>query len=121
MAHFAKLNDDNEVIAVIVVGNSKILDGNGDESEQVGIDFCRKLTGHQSWKQTSYTGSMRGMYAAEGCSYDAAKDIFLPKQTFPSWVLNGDNQWEAPTRRPADEGPGNWYAWNEADLAFEPA
>ena len=121
MAHFAKLNDDNEVIAVIVVSNRKILDANGDESEQIGIDFCRRISGHQNWKQTSYGGNFRTRYAALGCVYDAARDAFLPRHRFPSWVLNAKYEYEAPIPRPADEGPDNRYKWNETDLAFEPA
>ena len=35
MAHFAKLDSNNIVLTVIVVGNDDISDGNGNESETV--------------------------------------------------------------------------------------
>ncbi len=54
MAHFAKLDDSNVVLQIDVVNNSDTLDGNGDESESVGITFLTNLTGHSNWKQTSY-------------------------------------------------------------------
>ena len=57
MAHFAQLNSNNHVTQVIVVGNDDITDGNGIESEIVGISFCQKHVGDFTtvWKQTSYT------------------------------------------------------------------
>ena len=45
MAHFAKLDSNNLVTQVIVVGNSDITDINGDEVESIGVAFCQKLLG----------------------------------------------------------------------------
>ena len=39
MAHFAKLDSNKKVIAVEVVDNSNLLDGNGDEQESIGIQY----------------------------------------------------------------------------------
>jgi len=74
MAHFAKLNDNNVVIAVHVVNND-VLDPNNEESS--GVEFLTRLHGHQNWKQTSYNGNIRGLYAAIGYSYDAELDLFV--------------------------------------------
>ena len=53
MAHFAKLDENNNVLEVHVVNNDVItIDGN--ESEQAGIEFLTELYGHTLWKQTSY-------------------------------------------------------------------
>lgn len=49
MAHFAKLNENNEVIKVIVVGEEEV-SHNGDPA---GEAYCTKLFGG-TWKQTSY-------------------------------------------------------------------
>ena len=43
MAHFAKLDSDNKVIHVSVVNNSDITDADGNESEELGIEFLRKI------------------------------------------------------------------------------
>ena len=75
MAHFAKLNDENIVEQVIVVSNEVLLDDNGIESEQKGVDFCVNLLGG-NWIQTSYNNNFRGTYAKIGMKYDEAKDEF---------------------------------------------
>lgn len=77
MAHFAKLNDNNEVIAVHVVKND-VITIDGVEREQVGIDFLSQLHGHTNWKQTSYNGKIRKNYAGIGYTYDNERDAFIP-------------------------------------------
>lgn len=78
MAHFAELDGDNKVLRVIVVGNKDCQDDNGQESEALGIGFCRSLFGADTiWVQTSYNGSMRGKYAGIGDTYDPDNDIFI--------------------------------------------
>ena len=110
MAHFAQLDENNLVTNVIVVDNSDILDGNGDESEAVGIQFCVNLLGG-TWKQTSYNANIRKHYAATGYKYDSTRDAFIPPKTFPSWVLNETTCiWEAPTAYPDDD---KRYYWDE--------
>ena len=110
MAHFAKLDNDNNVIQVIVVNNNDILDENGNESEEVGINFCTQLLGG-IWKQTSYNATFRKNYAGIGYTFDAEKDAFIPPKPFSKWVLNEDTcLWEAPVAYPDDE---KRYAWND--------
>jgi len=43
MAHFAKIQEDGIVETVVVINNSDILDIEGNESEEVGIAFCKSL------------------------------------------------------------------------------
>ena len=114
MAHFAKI-ESGLVTQVIVVDNSDILDGDGNESESVGTQFCTDLLGG-SWKQTSYNGSIRKNYAGIGDTYDATRDAFIVPKPFPSWVLNETTcRWETPTAYPED---GKNYGWNEESLAW---
>ncbi len=110
MAHFAKLDDNNKVLAVHVVNNDVItIDGN--ESEQAGIDFLTGLYGHTLWKQTSYNGTFRKNYAGIGYTYDAGRDAFIPPQPWASWTLNETTcQWETPVAYPTD---GKIYGWFE--------
>lgn len=78
MAHFAKLDENNIVIEVIVVNNSDIIDENGQESEQKGIEFCQMLHGLNTvWRQTSYNSNFRGIFAGIGMQYDSEQDIFI--------------------------------------------
>lgn len=117
MAHFAKLDSDNIVTEVIVVGNDDCLDDNNNESEAVGIAFCQSLFGSDTvWKQTSYNGTIRKNYASVGYKYDSAKDAFIPPQPYDSWTLNSSTcQWEAPVAYPTD---GLSYYWNETTTAW---
>ena len=109
MAHFAKL-ENNIVTQVIVVSNQDILNEQGQELEQKGIDFCSNLLGG-TWKQTSYNGNIRKNYAGIGYTYDEGRDAFIPIKPYNSWILNEDTcQWKAPVDYPTD---GKDYVWNE--------
>ena len=134
MAHFAKLDSNNIVLTVIVVGNDDISDGNGNESETVGIGFCQKHVNDftTNWKQTSYTAGIlglgfRGNYAGIGMTYMSAArtmgvastDIFIEQQPYPSWSIGiATAHWYAPIDGPpaltADEEAANkFYIWDE--------
>lgn len=78
MAHFAEINKDNIVLRVIVICNEDCIDENGNESEEKGIAFCKRLFGENTkWIQTSYTGKIRGKYTGPGEIYDEANDVFI--------------------------------------------
>lgn len=124
MAHFAQLNENNEVIQVIVVGNQDCRDAQGNESEEVGINFCKSLLGaHTNWKQTSYNNSFRRRYAGIGYLYNTELDAFIPPKPYPSWTLDTQEAtWVPPTPMPADAGQGDppkQYTWNEGTLAWD--
>lgn len=77
MAHFAKLNSDNIVEQVIVVSNDDAPDPY-PESEPLGQAFIADVLGLAGeWKQTSYNGNFRGVYAGVGYTYDAVLDEFV--------------------------------------------
>jgi hypothetical protein len=97
MAHFAKLDENNTVTQVIAVHNNELLDENGIEQEQKGIDFCQNLFGGR-WIQTSYNKSFRKNYAGNGFLYDEQQDAFIPPKPIDTpdggWVLNQETcQW----------------------------
>lgn len=94
MAHFAKIDENNFVIQVIVVHDNELLD-NGVESEIKGIAFCELLLGG-NWIQTSYNGNIRKNFAGIGYTYDEQRDAFIPpKPDEGDWVLNEETcQWE---------------------------
>lgn len=41
MAHFAKLDSNNQVIQVVVISENDTSDSNGVHSESIGIAFCQ--------------------------------------------------------------------------------
>jgi hypothetical protein len=117
MAHFAKLDENNVVTQVIVVGNRDTSDANGVEKEHIGAAFCERLLGG-TWKQTSYNGTMRKRYAGIGFTYNADLDAFVPPKPYASWVLNNTTaDWEAPVPMPTEEGKS--YVWNESTVSWD--
>jgi hypothetical protein len=112
MAHYAKLDDNNIVIDVIVIANKDCLDENGNECEEPGRCLCEALSGHSKWKKTSYntrmgvhynpetnepsedqSGAYRLNFALEGMRYDEVLDGFVitekiyPKRV-PRMIIN---------------------------------
>jgi hypothetical protein len=117
MAHFAELDSNNVVLRVVVIGNSDILDENGNESESVGIEFCQHLFNGGIWKQTSYNGKFRKNYAGIGYLFDEQRNAFIPKKDFASWVLDEEMcQWKPPINRPTD---GKNYFWDEPNQNWD--
>ncbi len=115
MAHFAKLDENNIVTEVIVVGNKDTSDVNGVEKEYIGAAFCEKLFGG-TWKQTSYNANFRKHYAGIGYTFDATRNAFIPPKPHASWVLNETScSWEAPVAMPTD---GQSYSWDEATVSW---
>jgi len=118
MSHYAKCVD-GKVVSVIVAEE----------------DFFKTFvdTSPGQWIQTSYNThgnvhygqdgkpdggvALRGNYAGVGYTYDAAKDVFIAPQPFPSWTLDQTKWlWEAPVAMPTDGKP---YVWNEATKAWD--
>ena len=110
MAHFAILNESNIVTRVEVINNAVLLDGDGVEQEQLGIDFLTSLYGAGNYKQTSYNRNIRKNYAGVGYTYEAVKDKFIKSKPFASWSLDENDDWKAPITYPDDDKD---YYWNE--------
>lgn len=118
MAHFAKLDENDIVLAVHVVHNNELLDSNGVEREELGIAFLVGLYKHPYWKQTSYNGSFRKNYAGIGFQYDKTRDAFIPPSPGVRWVINEETcLWEPKTVSPR---PYPSWALNEDTLDWEP-
>lgn len=110
MAHFAEIGLNNQVIRVIVVNNSELLDENGVEQEHLGVQFCRSILGG-TWLQTSYNNNFRKNFAGIGFTYDSQYDAFIPPKPYDSWKLNELTcLWQAPVPYPTDS---KHYSWNE--------
>jgi hypothetical protein len=92
MAHFAKLDENNTVLEVIVVNNDAIDSSNEETS---GIAFLTELLGYSNWKQTSYNSRIRKNFAGIGMTYDPIRDAFIPVKPDGDWQLNEETcQWE---------------------------
>ena len=117
MAHFAKIGLNNIITEVLVVTNRETMNAQGNEQESIGVEFLKALTGHATWVQTSYNGSIRKNYAGIGYTYDSARDAFISPKPFESWVLNETTcLWEAPVAMPTDDKK---YSWNESTTSWD--
>ena len=116
MAHFAKIDDTNTVLEVLVVHNNELL-VDGVETEAKGIEFLTNWSGgYTNWKQTSYNGKVRKNYAGSGFTYDPIRDAFIPPKPWPSWLLDEITcRWVPPVACPDD---GDTYRWDEPALAW---
>ena len=116
MAHFAKLNEDNLVLQVLVVADTDA------PTEEAGQAFLQNLYKNTiTYKKTSYNTyanqhklggtPFRKNYAGIGYTYDSSRDAFIPPKPYNSWTLDEDTcQWEAPVPYPTD---GQGYVWKE--------
>lgn len=116
MAHYAELDETNTVMRVVVISNTDIVDKNGVEQEQLGIDLCNLHVGQGNWVQTSYNNNFRKMFGQPGMKYSFDADIFYnPVAPFPSWILDSNYDWQPPTPKPDD---GNDYYWDENSVTW---
>ena len=119
MAHFAELNSSNEVLRVIVVSNDDV-DANGGDQHADAETFVTTIvphsTGGVAWKQCSYNHNFRKQYAGKGYTYNPSKDKFIADKPYPSWTLDSNDDWQAPTDKPDD---GKIYVWNETDRQWD--
>ena len=119
MAHFAELNSSNEVLRVIVVSNDDVNANGGDQhadAETFVTTIVPHSTGGVAWKQCSYNHNFRKQYAGKGYTYNPSKDKFIADKPYPSWTLDSNDDWQAPTDKPDD---GKIYVWNETDRQWD--
>lgn len=103
MAHFAELNSNNIVLRVLSACSQEVDIHGGDQSEEAALDFGNKVpfsSGGVKWIQTSYNNNFRKKFAGIGDYYDPIKDIFISKKPFNSWILDSNNDWQAPVPEP---------------------
>jgi len=103
MAHYAYLDSNNTVVAVIVgKDETELIDGLDPEVYYAqGTDY--------TVKRTSYNGRIRKQYAGIGFTYNPVADVFIAPRPFPSWTLDSNYDWQAPLPKPEF---GIW-AWDE--------
>jgi hypothetical protein len=105
MAHYAYLDENNVVVAVIVgKDETELIDGLDTET------YYAQGTPY-TVKRTSYNGNIRKNYAGIGYKYDADADVFIAPQPYPSWSLDENFDWQPPTPK-----PDGFYYWDESTL-----
>ena len=122
MAHYALL-DENNIVTQVITGIDENITQTDTDGTQVGgsTEAWETFYSSRPWfaglycKRTSYNHNIRKQYAGIGFSYDAINDVFIAPQPYPSWSLDENFDWQAPTPKP--EGIG-WY-WNEEELTWK--
>jgi len=104
MSHFAKLDENNVVVAVY-----------RGRQEDDGKEAELSARSGENLKQTSYNNRIRKQYAGIGFTYDPVADVFIAPQPFPSWTLDSNHDWQPPTPQPDGD---DWY-WNEENQQWE--
>jgi hypothetical protein len=119
MAHYAFIDSNNVVVNVIVGVDENITQL--DNGIEVGgsSEAWEQFYESQEWnagltcKRTSYNNNIRKQYATIDGTYNSEADVFIKPQSFPSWTLDANHDWQPPTPKPE----GN-YRWNEAELVW---
>lgn len=110
MAHYAFL-DENNVVTEVITGRNEdeVVDGISDWEAYYG-----EFRG-QRCVRTSYNNNIRKQYAGIGYRYDPVADVFIAPQPYPSWSLDENHDWQAPTPMPQD---GKMYVWDEGTTSW---
>lgn len=112
MSHFARIDENNIVVEVIVAEQDFIDSGAvGDPSK---------------WIQTSYNTihnthpenrPLRKNFAAVGFYYDKDLDAFIPPKPYDSWVFNNKKfDWDPPIPEPKSKTP---HIWDESTQSWK--
>ena len=109
MAHFAKINENNEVTTVLTLDDKDMLHASGAPNESIGQQYLERYHDWpaQMWIQTSKNTianthknggtALRGNYAGKGFTWDAGNQIFWPQKPYPSWVKHIPSaSWKSP-------------------------
>jgi hypothetical protein len=119
MAHFARLDENNTVTAVLVVGNDDIQNLPFPESEPLGVAFLQNLIPNTVWKQTSYNNNFRLRYAGIGWTFHAEcgeHGGFAAPAKYDYFVFDATGcAWFPHIPYPVD---GFKYYWNDATRAW---
>jgi hypothetical protein len=103
MAYFAKIDDNNVVTTVVAVHNNVLINQNGIEQEELGIQFLKNLYNEPNakWVQTSYNTTLgvhrnggiplRMNYAQIGGIYDEERDMFIGRKPGTNYVIDYSN------------------------------
>ena len=109
MTHFARLDENNIVLSIHVVSDETPTSNGrlGDNPMHVdGETFCLEFYGPSgrglsgTFKETSKKALFRKQFAGRGMIYNEDKDKFIEVKPFPSWALDGNDDWRAPVPEP---------------------
>lgn len=112
MSHWAKLDEFNKVVEVVV--------GNDNHTDEGHTWLVNTFGGR--WVKTSYNAHITGFrknFAGEGTIYDEARDAFIYPQPYASWILDEETcRWVPPVEYPGTQA--EHYIWDEPTTSWVP-
>jgi len=98
MAHFAKIDEDGNVLDVLPVDNQVLLGVDYPNADEIGNNFLNSCGFFGKWIQTSYNGNFRKNCAVVGGKYDMKRDGFYnPEKPGDDCIWDEDNmRWFLP-------------------------
>lgn len=93
MSNFAVL--DGELVINVVIADSK--------------EIAEEVTGMTCVEFTTENAEPGGTYS---------NGVFIKRKPYPSWILDENNDWQAPVAIPVEEGVHVEYQWNEGILGW---
>lgn len=119
MGHFAKI-DENDIVVDVIVAEQEFIDSGavGDPTRWIRTSYNTSgnvwydpNTGQPGEDQSK---ALRKNYAGIGYTYNRILDAFIPPSPYPSWTLNEDTgNWEPPVPYPESVQENSIYVWNE--------
>ena len=122
MSHFAKV-DENNIVIQVIVAEQEYIDTLPDSEKEKYIQTSYNTYGGKHYKPNSLIREeddgtpLRKNYAGIGFTYDSERDAFIESKPYSSWTLNeGTCRWEAPISEPDPKGD---HVWNEITKSWD--
>lgn len=134
--YFAQLNDNNQVIKVIILGDRQCCYADGEHSEKLGVEYCKNTYGQDTiWVET-YRGfpghGPKGHHAGIGMTYMTgvqtlgvgSTDVFMRTKPYDSWVVGINTaEWYSPIGGPPELSEEEisqrkYYEWDEDNQSW---
>ena len=121
MAHFARV-DENDIVVDVIVAEQDFIDSGavGDPAQWVQTSYNTYQGVHYGQDGNPDGGvALRANHAGVGYTYDRVNDVFIRAKPidYPSFVISGPPAWDwtFPIPRP-DEGYK--YTWDESTVSW---
>jgi len=123
MGHYAKVIGDT--VVQVIVAKKDFIDMLPDKSAWVktsynthgGVHYTQDENNRRSTPSSDQSKALRKNYAGIGMTYDKVRDAFIPRQPYPSWILDESTcLWKPPVEMPNDRCT---YDWNETHKRWD--
>ena len=122
MSHFAKV-DENNIVIQVIVAEQEYIDTLPDSEKEKYIQTSYNTHGGKHYKPNSLIREeddgtpLRKNYAGIGFTYDSERDAFIEPKPYSSWKLNEETcLWKAPIPEPDPKGD---HVWNEITKSWD--